>query len=98
MTGSRSCFQARFAGVPFYWGQEDRLRSGADQLLYFSVLPVLVHGGVPGEQNVSLCLDLQPQLSVQHLLIGVVHGHVGRAKDDPILCLTCGKISRISKQ
>ena len=68
------------------------------QLLNLLILPLLVHGGVPGQEHVSPSLDARPELSVQHMVIGVVHGHVGGAEHPLIARLAGGQVAGAPEQ
>ena len=41
------------------------------------VLAVLIHSSIPGEQNITTKLQMGLNLGIQHLEVGVIHGHVG---------------------
>ena len=68
-----------------------------DQLTYLLILTLLVHSRVSCQKNIALCLDLRPQLSVQHLIIGVVHGHICSAKDPLASCAVSGDVPGAEK-
>lgn len=82
-------------GVPLHGGQENHLDSRGDQLPDLAVLPLLTHGGVPCQQNVPVDLKLCVETVVQHLVVGVVHGHAGGAEHPPILRLPGGDVAGV---
>ena len=82
-------------GVPLHGGQENHLDSRGDQLPDLAVLPLLTHGGVPCQQNVPVGLKLCVKTVVQHLVVGVVHGHAGGAEHPPILRLPGGDVAGV---
>ena len=43
-------------------------------------MPLLVHGGIPGQQHISPHLEKSLDLGIQHLEIGIVHCHIGRSE------------------
>ena len=67
-------------GVPFHRRHKNGTDARVNQFLDLLVLPLLIHGRIPGEQDVALQLQMAPDLGVQHLEVGIVHGHIGRAK------------------
>jgi len=67
-------------GIPFHRRHKNSADTGIHQFLHFLILTFLIHGSIPRNQYVSVNLKKCLNLSIQHLEVRVVHGHIGRPK------------------